>query len=85
MSKNNFVFHYVIGRGGFGKVSSHLKIITHIHWLIGLESWEEKDRVIVRYERNVQSKNHNKEISKLGNEWKKTTCSVKTSVSHKLF
>ena len=23
LSKNNFIFHYVIGRGGFGKVELH--------------------------------------------------------------
>ena len=53
MSKNNFVFHYVIGRGGFGKVSLCFNSVPDANWLLGLESWEEKDWVIVCNERNV--------------------------------
>lgn len=51
MSKSNFVFHYVIGRGGFGKVRIfyYLIMITEI----GVESRKEKDWVTVRNEGNV--------------------------------
>ena len=36
MSKNNFDFKYVIGRGGFGKVSIQSKLNSDIN--IGMES-----------------------------------------------
>jgi hypothetical protein len=53
MSINNFTFHYVIGRGGFGKVIFHRSI--PLLSPLGLESRKEKDKDHLCYEGNVQS------------------------------
>lgn len=65
MTKNSFTFHYVIGRGGFGKVC-HV-FINHCVCL-GMASGEEKDWLNVCNERNVKSTHHHQAISKLSNE-----------------
>ena len=55
MSKNNFNFQYVIGRGGFGKVSITSlpnKIITQLTW-IGVESRVQEDHADFCNERDV--------------------------------
>ena len=54
LSKNNFNFHFVIGRGGFGKVwSPFLLESSFIRLWIGLESWVPKKHASVCHERNV--------------------------------
>jgi len=50
------VFHYVIGRGGFGKVSPFF--MHPANCPPGLESRKEKPKKPFCYERNVQSKVH---------------------------
>jgi len=52
MSKNNFIFHYVIGRGGFGKVihflfndqSLNFAILTYINLILLIRFGEWKKR-----------------------------------------
>ncbi len=63
MSKNNFTMHYVIGRGGFGKVRQSRKLI-----ILGVESRKEKNRLTLCHEGNVQSKNYYETICELSDE-----------------
>ena len=59
LSKNNFNFHYVIGRGGFGKVGLRLisSCLIYCDWL-GLEGRVQEEHASVRNERDVQGPNH---------------------------
>lgn len=64
MSKGNFQFHYLIGKGGFSKVrkikKNFNKIINNINEFMrktkkkGLENREEEDKGIFCTERNVK-------------------------------
>lgn len=63
MNKNQFNFLYVIGRGGFGKVSSNPRQMG-----IGLESRKQKRRSTLRDEGNVKVSNYYKKISQLSYE-----------------
>ena len=54
MSKNNFDFKYVIGRGGFGKVSLLLYTqFASIFLNLGMESRVSQDQADLCYERDV--------------------------------
>ena len=42
VSKNNFIFHYVVGKGGFGKVSVSW-LSSSNHGSLGLESRKQEE------------------------------------------
>ena len=50
LNRNFFDFQYVIGKGGFGKVSLNY---NQKNILIGVESMLQKNRKNIRYKRNV--------------------------------
>lgn len=60
ISKNNFQFHYVIGRGGFGKVFLAFALYNYQklkqNFFIGLESRTKKNKSSLCIKRNVQNK-----------------------------
>ena len=54
LSKNNFDFQQVIGRGGFGRVSKHLKISADLTltFIIGVASRIPQDKIDLCDERD---------------------------------
>ena len=76
MSKNNFNFQFVIGRGGFGKVS--YRATTSFSTLIivrfkGVESRVSKDDADFRDERDVQGQDYIQTICSFCHEREETT------------
>jgi len=50
ISKNLFKYHYVIGKGGFGKVNLNFKVLS----VLGLKSRMKEEQIDLRHEGNVK-------------------------------
>jgi ABC-type cobalamin/Fe3+-siderophores transport system ATPase subunit len=72
LTRNSYDFLYVIGKGGFGKVSKHLNL--------GMESVIQKKQEILCLKRDVKSEDRRKEESKLSQVRKRTSFKNQTSV-----
>ena len=76
MSKNNFNFQFVIGRGGFGKVSDSVALSFNQVIIVrfkGVESRVQKDDADFRDEGDVQGEDYIEKVGSFGNEREETT------------
>lgn len=84
MSKNNFNFQYVIGRGGFGKVSSQsapcVILFISCAFVTGVESRVQEDDANLCHEGDVQGSYYLEKVSHLGHEREEATGETLASI-----
>ena len=68
MSKNNFNFQYVIGRGGFGKVGELVFVTDWAVLVAGLARGVPQDDANLCHEGDVEGAGHRKAVRNLGYE-----------------
>ncbi len=73
ISKNNFKFLHVIGKGGYGKVICTSSYLSMLKGMVRLIQEKQKD---VRHEGNVKGQSPHKEKCKFSNEREKTAINL---------
>ena len=86
LSKSNFNFHYVIGRGGFGKVSfkiwENFRRFSLSEFLlrVGMEGRVQEEHASLRYERDVKGPDHLEAVCHVSHEREEASLQVAASI-----